>query len=309
MKVSVLVITYRRPDDVCRCLASLLVQTRLPDEIVVIVHSADAETAAALEKFRSERDSEHRIRVATVPRVGILPAEEAALAQAVGQVLCFIDDDAVAPKDWIAKLVVCYEDPTVGGVGGQDVIHDSGRFDPSTAEVVGRLTWFGHAVGNHHRFISGGARDVQLLKGCNMSFRRAAIDDLDDRIRGRYASHFEDELCLQALSRGYRIVYDPAIQVDHYVRRGQRYLDLTDQMDDYLLATHNFTYLLLKYLPWSRKLGFLAFTFLVGDGMSTGLLHTAVMLLRGGDRGRIWRKFVTDQRGKLLALHTYRRRQ
>lgn len=309
MKVSALVITYRRPDDVRRCLTSLLEQTRPPDEIVVVSHEGDAETAAALRTFVSGQEVERRVRPVTVPRVGILPAEQAALARAAGEILCFIDDDAVAPKEWIAKLLAHYEDPAVGGVGGQDVIHDEGRIDTSTADVVGRLTWFGHAVGNHHKFISGGSRQVQLLKGCNMSFRRAAVDGLDDRIRGQWASHFEDELCLQAIGRGYRVVYDPAIQVDHYVRRGRRYRERTDQMEDYRLATHNFTYLLLKHLPWPRKLGFLAFTLLVGDGMSTALLHTAVMLLRGGDRRGIWGKFVTDQRGKLAALRTYWSRQ
>jgi len=305
VKVSVLVITYRRPDDVRRCLGALLEQTRPPDEIVVVSHAGDAETAAALGTFVARRDVARRVRPVTVSRVGILPAEQAAIAHAEGEILCFIDDDAVAPPDWIAKLLAHYEDSAVGGVGGQDVIHDQGRIDTSTAEVVGRLTWFGHAVGNHHKFVSGGPRPVQLLKGCNMSFRRVAIDGLDDGIRGQWASHFETGLCLQAIGRGYRLVYDPAIRVEHHVRRGQRYRDLTDQMEDYRLATHNFTYLLLKYLPWPCKLGFLTFTFLVGDGMSTAPLHTGMMLLRGRDPRHTLAKFVTDLRGKLAGLRTY----
>ena len=51
--------------------------------------------------------------------------------------------------------------------------------------VVGKLAWFGRLTGNHHLGVGGG-REVDVLKGVNMSFRREAIADLrfDQRMRG-----------------------------------------------------------------------------------------------------------------------------
>ena len=46
MKITVLVPTYRRPDDLCRCLDALKTQERPADQVIVTVREDDAETAA-----------------------------------------------------------------------------------------------------------------------------------------------------------------------------------------------------------------------------------------------------------------------
>lgn len=48
MKLTVLVPTYRRPDDLSRCLSALLRQQRTPDEIVVVARADDEATHACL---------------------------------------------------------------------------------------------------------------------------------------------------------------------------------------------------------------------------------------------------------------------
>ena len=48
MKITVLVPTYRRPQDLARCLAALQKQERVPDEVVVVARPDDEATHACL---------------------------------------------------------------------------------------------------------------------------------------------------------------------------------------------------------------------------------------------------------------------
>jgi GT2 family glycosyltransferase len=49
MKITVLVPTFRRPDDLTRCLAALERQHRAPDEVVVVVRPDDHASHACLD--------------------------------------------------------------------------------------------------------------------------------------------------------------------------------------------------------------------------------------------------------------------
>jgi hypothetical protein len=89
---------------------------------------------------------------------------------------------------------------------------------PGNPETVGQVQWFGQVIGNHH-VGKGEAREVDVLKGVNMSFRGKAIGQkrFDTRMRGTSAQiHYEIEFCLSLKRAGWKLVYDPKIAVDHY---------------------------------------------------------------------------------------------
>ena len=59
---------------------------------------------------------------------------------------------------------------------------------------------------------------MAVLKGVNLSVRGELIRQIgfDRRLRGVATEHHSElGLCLRLLQMGYRIVYDPAIAVDH----------------------------------------------------------------------------------------------
>jgi hypothetical protein len=131
-----------------------------------------------------------------------------------------IDDDAVAPADWIERHLAHYDDPTVGAVGGTYRNFDHlGRPYPARAvEPFGTITWFGRIIGALHDHPEGWrtrpARDVDHLMGSNFSLRRAAFERFEARLRP-YWQRFEVEACLQVRARGYRVRFDPALVIEH----------------------------------------------------------------------------------------------
>ena len=77
-------------------------------------------------------------------------------------------------------------------------------------------------------------------------------------------------------------MYDPAVSVDHYpadrFEDDSRLGPVTGETLEHVI--HNETYLLLKWLPWWRRLAALAYWSLVGTRFAPGLLVLAERLLR-----------------------------
>jgi GT2 family glycosyltransferase len=304
MKASVIVASYRRPVMLKQCLASLLSQDRPPHEVIVVTKVHDPESARAVHDFERERSSEWPLVNVQVVENSILAAENAGLQAATGDVACFLDDDAVARQDWLARLLAHYQDERVGAVGGRDMLYVDGElYTAGQPGRVGEITWYGRMYGNHH-LGADGLREVCLLKGVNMSVRRDLVRCIDPRLRGDVTYHWEDDLCLSVQAQGYRVLYDPLLVVDHYAGRSMtdRELDSRQILFD---NNHNATYVLLKHLPLPRKLIAFCYTVLVGDGNAWGLASVARQILLGRHPLSFARVLGPSLGGKLSGLRTY----
>lgn len=274
MSIAVIVPTYRRPKDLARCLEALQNQTRIADEVIVIVRDTDVDTWSFLENFDSNVLPLQTVKV-RVP--GVVAAMNAGVDAASSEIIAFTDDDAEPHSEWLAKIEAHYlKDPQIGGVGGRDWVYHGKELEDGASNRVGRLLWFGKTVGNHHIGV-GEAREVDILKGVNMSFRRAAMGEwrFDRRMLGTGAQvHFEVEFCLKLKRAGWKLIYDPKIAVNHYP--AQRFdEDQRNSFNKMALrnAVHNETLALLEHLSPLQKLAFLLWSVLVGTRDSMGFIQ------------------------------------
>jgi GT2 family glycosyltransferase len=294
--VSVVIASYLRPTLLRGAVASLRRQTYTPDEVVIANWSGDLGTRAVVEELK-DLVGPPLIRSVEVPQRGVLRQENAGIEAATGDIVCFMDDDAAARADWVARLVAHYADPAVGAVGGRDIIPGADQSAEEAGRPIGRVRWFGRLHANHHRF-SRGVRDVEFLKGCDMSFRREVLTPIDPLLVGVIPYGFEIDMGLAVRARARRIVYDPEASVDHYAssdmaaaRTGLSYV-----------VNHNQTYILLKHLPWWRRIAFLLYTFLIGDRNTIGLLRVPMLALRDHWTGAALTEHFS---GKLAGLRTF----
>lgn len=116
-----------------------------------------------------------------------------------------------------------------------------------------------------------------------MSFRAQALDGVrfDTRLRGTGAQVCNElGVSLAVKRRGWRLVYDPQIAVDHYpsVRHDE------DKRNAFSVeavhnATFNETLLLCEHFGPCRRYAFIAWALLVGHRASPGLLQWPRLLL------------------------------
>jgi glycosyltransferase involved in cell wall biosynthesis len=266
MRISVLIVSYRRPQLLQNCLRSLERQTRLPDEVIVVGVDGDEATAAVVQKFA--QTSIFSCVWGSSPAPSIVRQTNLGLDLCSADVVAFIDDDAEPFPDWLERIEPYYEDESVGGVGGRDFLHlEDGRIMDGKTDKVGSITWFGRLHGNHHLSYPQ-VTDVDLLKGVNMSFRSGLVGRLDSRMVGAWGRHWELDACLQIQRVGKRLVFDPHICVHHFHAPRPSIL----APDFVYMANHNVTLNLVKHFgPWRRWV-FLAYTFLWGDYPEMGLV-------------------------------------
>lgn len=283
-KVSVLVPSFRRPFDLGRCLDSLNAQRRRPDEVLVILRAEDVESQAVIEERRTDSP---QLRAVLVSEPGQVHALNSGLDASSGEIVAITDDDAAPRPDWLERTLSAFaQDRAVGGVGGRDWVHHGERVESGMHPVVGKLQWFGRSIGNHH-LGSGTPREVDFLKGANMSFRKEAIRALrfDTRLRGSGAQVCNDmAFSLAVRRRGWKLIYDPAAAVDHYPatrfdedRRG------AVSALAYRNAAFNYALIVSEVLGPLRSWVFLFWAVAVGTRSQPGLVQAARLL---GAEGR-----------------------
>ncbi|WLI88272.1 glycosyltransferase [Massilia sp. R2A-15] len=137
------------------------------------------------------------------------------ICMAQGDIVAFIDDDAIPEPEWLEQLAQAYADPMVGAAGGLVFNHTGYDFQYKYC-VVDR---FGNAdVGmagpTPHLSFPKSGRFPHLL-GCNSSFRRSALLEV-----GGFDEEYEyfldeTDVCLRVVDAGYLIAQLPCAYVHH----------------------------------------------------------------------------------------------
>jgi glycosyltransferase involved in cell wall biosynthesis len=311
MNHTVAIPTYRRPDVLRKSLDGLVCQERPIDQVIVVVRKDDHASREVAEEYRAKLPLE----VGEVDIPGMVEPVNRALDMASGDIISLIDDDAVPYPDWARRIIEVFESDTgLAGLGGRDHIFENGRWIDGNRQLkVGIVRWYGSTIGNHHLGI-GPRRDVDCLKGVNMSFRRSALGSLrmDMRLRGSVAQWCCDmRLCLQLRTQGKRLAYDPSIVVDHLVAarhdEDQRGMFNAQAFEN---QNHNTMLVLLEYLNWPGRILLMTYALLIGIkggycGLLKGLLqwplrgNISLYRMRAGMRGILagWKTWRAGRTG------------
>lgn len=305
MSAAVVVPSFGRPELLAACLAALGAQSRPPDEVLVVGREDDEQTARAVAAASLPA------RFLTVATPGHLPPLRLGVRETDADVVCFVDDDAEPSRGWLEALLPHYDDSRVGGVGGL-------VFQPSDPErpgvrSVGRIGRTGRFQALHLERTPEpwGPRDVDVLRGTNMSFRRSLLlaYPWDARLNGGAATDYEVDLCAFVRRRGFRLVYDPDASVTHQL--GPRpELGRAPSPDAIRTYSHNLVYVAGKALPPHKAVLTVLDAFLVGNRLSYGVVTAGIDTLLGRRpslRGQVLPALAGKLAG-LASLAAYARR-
>ena len=206
--------TEARLGDTLEAATSARHQTVLPRETILVVDN----NRLLYDRLRREADQSVRVVHHEGPR-GVSGTRNAGVDLAQGDLVAFLDDDAVAEPGWLRHLTDPFRDPDVVAVGGKAVLHWARRRPPWFPED---LDW---AVGGSPTWFPRERALVRNPHGFNMCFRRdvfKAVGGFATEIGGLGRvprSGEEVDLCLRIRHRwpAAKVVWEPAAVVVHKV--------------------------------------------------------------------------------------------
>jgi glycosyltransferase involved in cell wall biosynthesis len=265
--ISVVICAYteQRWYDVLAAVRSVQNQTLPPAEIILVVdHNPPLQDrlAAALPGVHVVANAADR---------GLSGAKNTGVARARGDVVAFLDDDAVAEAEWLAAMADAYARPEVVGVGGMTrPLWETGRpsWFPEEFDWVVGCTFVGRQPGA-----------VRNLLGGNASFRREVFD-----IAGGFPSQLgrtvasrrplgceETEFCIRISQRrpGSVFLFEPRAVIWHRAPA----------------ARERFSYFRARCYAEGLSKALVTRSVGAADGLSVERRYTAVTLRRGMARG------------------------
>ena len=213
MRISVIIVTRYRPQLLRACLVHLEQQTLAPQETIVVDSSDNDDSQAVLDDFPWVK----RLRIQQAGRTSTCQARNLGIRHAKGDLIVFLDDDCMAPRDWLSRLMAACTAPDIGIVGGRWI----DQYEASRVRLqdprVGILQVDGYITTN---FVldPGEIVEVDHLRGGNIAFRREALDQvgLFDPHYDRCLGLLEDtDLCVRIKQNGWRLLYQPEAVVEH----------------------------------------------------------------------------------------------
>jgi glycosyltransferase involved in cell wall biosynthesis len=123
----VVICTYKRPERLAAALKSISVQGFPAEDYEVVIVNNDPEgkdIRALVDRWRGELfgGDEDRLRLVHCPVVGLSYARNAGISESRGEVICFIDDDALAEPDWLQWIWSAFEENREAGVIGGKIL-------------------------------------------------------------------------------------------------------------------------------------------------------------------------------------------
>jgi len=215
LDISVVICAYseERWHDLQAAVESIRQQTLPPGEIILVIDH---------NPVLLKQVGEHLPGVVVVENMeahGLSGARNSGIAVAKGQIIAFLDDDAVATPDWLIKLSEGFTDPRVLGIGGPIIPLWLDKAPPWLPE---EFYW---VVGCTYRGMPQTAQAIRNPLGANMALRREVFDTVGGfrsgigRV-GMYPVGCEEtELCIRACQHWPErmFLYQPQATVFHRI--------------------------------------------------------------------------------------------
>jgi len=260
-KISIIIPTKNRFQDIIKCIESILIQTLLPDEIVIVDSSDTEELKSNLDDLFHDKIAFKYIHAP----LSLTQARNVGIKESTGDIIIFLDDDVILDKEYIKEIMHVFNndlEKKVGGVTGNiinteikshsfkhligsNIMHilatifflfkySDGKFQPSGWPTFTR---------------SDKVTKIECLSGANMAFRREMFDEFkfDENLHGY--SFMEDDDISYRVSRKYQNIYTPFARLIHNVSPAAR----DKEHERMKMTIENHYYLFKKNFPQTLK--------------------------------------------------------
>ncbi|WP_299281588.1 glycosyltransferase [uncultured Tateyamaria sp.] len=205
--VSVVVVSRDRPDALRRCLTGLLQVQYSPFEVVVVADKAGRDAIA---------DFAGQIKIVPFEDPNISVARNLGISHAAGDIVAFIDDDAVPEPSWLGHLIAPAEQRDVAAMGGfvRGRNGISFQWRARSVDATGETQNIPLETDQTVVLTPRGARATKT-EGTNMAVRRDVLVDLEGFDPGFAFFLDETDLNLRLAKAGHATALVPMAEVHH----------------------------------------------------------------------------------------------
>lgn len=200
LSFSIVINTYNRGPSLAITLDSLRFLKHPSFEVVVVNGPSTDSSVQLLEGWRD------RVKVGHCPVTNLSISRNIGIAMASGDVVAFIDDDAVPEPEWLDQLEAGYTSRNVGGVGGMVYNHTGYQFQAKyiLCNRMGdaRLEF---ETNPSDRYSFPGTNWYCAHIGTNSSFRRDALIEIGG-FDEEYEYYLDEtDVCLRMVDAGFEV--------------------------------------------------------------------------------------------------------
>ena len=241
LQASIIINTYNRESYLRRLLSGLRHLQSAVFEVVVVNGPSTDSTETLLNEYLGQ------IKIVDCETRNLSHSRNLGIAAAAGEIVVFIDDDAIpGDTNWLARYVEAFTSDTSGSLGaaGGPVFHrdtewlefNGGATSDYGFQIFDKAIMGQISLDNH--------RWVPRVQGCNCAFRRetlVAIGGFDE-----FFTYYHDEtdVCLRLARAGFTVTHLPDNGVRHYPATSERRTSKFDR--NWEVVTRSDTYFALK---------------------------------------------------------------
>jgi glycosyltransferase involved in cell wall biosynthesis len=259
---TVAICTRDRTHSLGATLDSLLRQSYHSFEILLVDNAPSNDATEQL-----VREHYPDVRYVREDRAGLDWARNRAIAEARGEFIAYIDDDAIADPRWLAALIDAFDTPEVMCVTGLVV---PARLATPAQELFERFGFSMSFERQHFNLHMQSPRPGFPFKGftgtgCNSAFRRTIFDriglfDVCLDVGTPVPGGGDLDIFARVIRAGYTLFYDPApIMFHDHIADMDRLIDKIGQyhtaniayLTKHILCDREYAPMLLRYLCWT----------------------------------------------------------
>ncbi len=218
-QISAIICTHNRDNYLGAAIDSLLSQDFATDFEVVVVDNRSVDNTKQVVESRLDNP---RLKYIYEPNIGLSVARNTGAQASCGEILAYLDDDAVASEGWLQVLYCAYQsNPKLAIAGGKVTL----LWPPNTNPPH----WLSSGLAGNLGAYDLGDRVVSIEnpgltpRGLNYSIRRSFLDEIGGfdinlgRVGKNLLSNEELQMTELALEKGWEVAYLPDALVAHNV--------------------------------------------------------------------------------------------
>ena len=200
MRFSIVIPTKNRPEELRKIFASLMIQTKLPDQIIVIDQSSDDKIIKnELKRVLKKKEIEFNYLCNNKIK-GLVEAKFYSLNYCKYEIISFFDDDIVLQSDYIEKIDFTFEKyPEVIGANGVILNMPKKNY---LQRLFFKITHVGIFSDNRYEVVNSINKKtkpflVNTLSGGLSSWRKEVLKQVDFDVKNHFHSYEDKEFSIR----------------------------------------------------------------------------------------------------------------